>query len=201
MTYRIIFFDTETTGLPKDRNINALLQRDNWPDLVSISWIVYDGEERVSKESYIIRPQGWSIPADVAKIHGITDEIAHERGESLRDVLRAFTMALRSCNYVVAHNMKFDRNVLHAAYKWRLNADPREFWSYKAEICTMILSKNELRLPSKYPKPNDPYKMPRLDELYEATFRAKAPAGAHSADRDTEVLVAIFWARWKSSYI
>ncbi len=201
MAPRIIFFDTETTGLPKDRNINALLERDNWPDLVSISWIVYDGEKRVSKESYIIRPQGWSIPEDAAKIHGITNQAANERGESLRDVLRAFTMALRSCNYVVAHNMEFDRNVLHAAYKWRLNADPHEFWPYKAEICTMVLSKDELRLPSKYPKPNDLYKMPRLDELYEATFKAKAPAGAHSADRDTEVLAAIFWARWKSSYI
>ncbi len=196
MNSRILFFDTETTGLPKDRNLNAILQRGNWPDLVSISWIVYDGGVQVKKESHIIRPQGWNIPADAAKIHGITDEIAHEQGVSLRDVLHTFTTDLQGCKYVVAHNMEFDRNVLHAAYKWRLNADPREFWPYEAEICTMVLSRDELRLPAKYPKPNDPFKMPRLDELYEATFNAKAPAGAHSADRDTEVLVAIFLTRW-----
>jgi DNA polymerase III epsilon subunit-like protein len=199
MAPRIIFFDTETTGLPKDRNINALLERDNWPDLVSISWIVYDGEKRVSKESHIIRPQGWSIPEDAAKIHGITNQAANERGESLRDVLRAFTMALRNCNYVVAHNMEFDRNVLHAAYKWRLNADPREFWPYKAEVCTMMVASEELKIPN--PHGYATYKWPRLDELYQITFNEPAPAGAHSADRDTEVLAAIFWARWKGRYI
>jgi DNA polymerase III epsilon subunit-like protein len=201
MNSRILFFDTETTGLPKDKGLNAILQRGNWPDLVSISWIVYDKGERVKKESHIIRPQGWFIPADAAKIHGITDEIANIQGEGLREVLHAFTADLRGCNYVVAHNMEFDRNVLHAAYKWRLAADPREFWPYEAEVCTMVLSRDELRLPAKYPKANDPYKLPRLDELYEATFATKAPSGAHSADRDTEVLTAIFWARWKGDIL
>ena len=196
MNSRILFFDTETTGLPRDKRLNALLGRANWPDLVSISWIVCEGGKPVKKETHIVRPQGWNISAEVAKIHGITDEIAHERGEPLREVLHKFTTDLRTCNYIVAHNMEFDRNVLHAAYKWRLNADPREFWPYEAEVCTMVLSRDELKLPAKYPKPNDPYKLPRLDELYEATFNAKAPAGAHSADRDTEVLTAIFWERW-----
>ena len=196
MNSRIIFFDTETTGLPKDKRLNAILQRGNWPDLVSISWIVCEGGKAVKKETHIIRPQGWNIPAEVAKIHGITDEIAHERGDPLREVLHAFTTDLRTCNYIVAHNMEFDRNVVHAALKWRLDADPRVIWPYEAEVCTMVLARDELRLPAKYPKPQDPYKLPRLDELYEATFGTKAPAGAHSADRDTEVLTTIFWARW-----
>jgi hypothetical protein len=62
-------------------------------------------------------------------------------------------------------------------------------------------SKNELKLPARYPKPWDMYKMPRLDELYEATFKEPAPAGAHRADRDVEVLEKIVWARWPDLFI
>ncbi len=200
MNSRIVFFDTETTGLPKDRTLNALLGRGNWPDLVSISWIVCDQGKQVKKESYIVKPQGWNIPEDSTRIHGIADAYAQEHGAPLREVLHKFIGDVRTANYVVAHNMEFDRNVIHAALKWRLGGDPREVWPYQAEICTMVLARDELRIPARYPKPNDPYKLPRLDELYEATFGSKAPAGAHSADRDTEVLVSIFWARWGKHY-
>lgn len=196
MNSRILFFDTETTGLPKDRTLNALLQRANWPDLVSISWILYENGQRIKQQSHIIRPEGWDIPAEAARIHGITNEIAQQRGAPLRDVLAGFVADLIGCNYVVAHNMEFDRNVIHAALKWRLGADPHSFWPYSAEVCTMVLARDELKIPARYPKPGDLYKLPRLDELYEATFGSKAPAGAHSADRDTEVLTSIFWARW-----
>ena len=38
---KIVFFHTETTGLPKNREICPLSQKDNWPDLVSLSYKVY----------------------------------------------------------------------------------------------------------------------------------------------------------------
>jgi DNA polymerase III epsilon subunit-like protein len=199
---RILFFDTETTGLPKDRNLNALLSRGNWPDLVSISWMLFDccssssGPTLVRKETHIIKPQGWNIPAEAAGIHGITDEIAHERGVPLREVLLKFKQDMEGCAHIIAHNMEFDRNVLQAAYKWRLNADPNVFWPTEAEVCTMVLSQGELKLPAKWPKPGNLYKPPRLDELWVATFGEPAPVDAHSADRDVDVLQKIFWARW-----
>jgi DNA polymerase III epsilon subunit-like protein len=196
---RILFFDTETTGLPKDKHLNAMLSRGNWPDLVSISWILCEvgeaGPVRLAKESHIIQPQGWFIPADSTKIHGISMDDALARGVPLTDVLQKFKEAMTGCRHIVAHNMEFDRNVMLGAYKWRLGGTP-SFWPYSAEICTMMISRDELRLPAKYPKKHDPYKLPRLDELWQATFGTAPPANAHSADRDTEVLEKIFWARW-----
>ena len=191
-----LFFDTETTGLAKYKSLSALQMKGNWPDLVSICWIVYEGSERVKKEYHIIKPNGWTIPEATSRIHGITQEIAAEQGKSLDTVLESFKEDCRTVNYIVAHNMFFDRNVLFNAYAWRLETGPTTFWNAQKEICTMQKSKNEVKIPSKYGKPNDMYKYPSLDELYRATFSKDPPGNAHSADRDVEVLTEIFWKRW-----
>lgn len=38
-----LFFDTETTGLPKNYKAPAS-DSDNWPRLVQIAWSIYDAE-------------------------------------------------------------------------------------------------------------------------------------------------------------
>ena len=59
---KYLFFDTETTGV--DRNGDRIVQ---------ISWILTDEQDNeLSVESYIIRPDGYEIPARVSAIHGIT---------------------------------------------------------------------------------------------------------------------------------
>ena len=191
-----LFFDTETTGLAKFKSLSALQMKGNWPDLVSICWIMYEGTERIKKVYHIIRPDEWTIPAASSQIHGITEEIATEQGNSLRVVLESFKEDCKAANYIVAHNMFFDKNVLFNAYAWRLGTGPTGFWNAQKEICTMQKSKNELKIPSKYGKPNDMYKYPSLDDLYRATFSEEPPGNAHSADRDVEVLSQTFWRRW-----
>ena len=39
---KLCIFDTETTGLPKDRNKQAIKEPNNWPHIVSISWVILD---------------------------------------------------------------------------------------------------------------------------------------------------------------
>jgi hypothetical protein len=60
----------------------------------------------------------------------------------------------------------------------------------------MEMSTAELRIPSKFGRPGDLWKWPGLDELYAATFGRAAPADAHNADRDVDVLQQIVWKRW-----
>lgn len=194
MSYTLIF-DTETTGLPKKRRVSALESPDIWPDLVSICWHLYKDKQLVSKEHAIIKPQGWTIPAESVKFHGITTEIATEKGRPLAEVLGLFLNDLLVSQKVIAHNLEFDKNVLLHAWKWRLNVNP-SFWPVKAEFCSCDTAKWELKLRSLYPTPKDPYQMPSLDYLYEDTFKVKAPGGAHSADRDVDVLQQIVWKRW-----
>ena len=194
---RVLFFDTETTGLPKDKYQPATFSKDNWPDLVSISWQLYSGDELKRKEAFLIKPDGWTISEEVSKIHGITHEMAEKNGLPLMTVLKLFKLDLAYSDLIVAHNIDFDKNVLLNAYKWRLNMEP-SFWPHEKEFCTAQNSKADLKLPSrqKVVNPKDPYKLPRLDELYEATFGEPAPSNAHSAERDVEVMQKIFWKRW-----
>jgi DNA polymerase-3 subunit alpha/DNA polymerase-3 subunit epsilon len=191
----IVFLDTETTGLPKFRNINALNQPSNWPDIVSVAWSVYEYNGTLIKSRYsVIKPNGWSITADSIKIHGITMEYAEENGSNLDDILYEMKKDMESCDTVIAHNIEFDKNVLFNAYKWRLNMNPWHIWPAQ-EICTMILGESELKIPSKYPKPNRLYKPPTLTELYEATFGEK-PTGQHNSQKDVEILCKMYWKRW-----
>lgn len=194
-TEMLIFLDTETTGLPKFRNINALNQRDNWPDIVSVAWSVYNTNGTLLKSAYsVIKPDGWLIPADSIKIHGITMEYAEENGRDMREVLNELKDDMAMCESVVAHNIVFDKNVLFNAYKWRIDMNPWHIWP-RNEICTMIKSESELKIPSKYPKPHKLYKSPNLTELYVATF-GKEPSGQHNSQKDVEILCEIYWKRW-----
>lgn len=195
MSSRIVFFDTETTGLPTKRKVSALQEPGVWPDIVSICWWVFEGPNLVKKANYLIRPSGWTIPEDSIKIHGITQARAVAEGSDLLEVLSELKADIQGVKYLVAHNMEFDKNVVMNAFLWRLKIDP-SFWPSSAEFCSAQKSKDELKLASLYPKPWDLYKIPKLDELYQATFYKAAPSGAHNAERDVDVLQQIFWKRW-----
>jgi len=195
---KIIFFDTETTGLPKNKKINALESSNNWPDLVSICWMVFENDTFIRKEYHIIRPNGFIIPEVVIAIHKITNEIALSEGKPLSDVLSLFKYDIEDAYLIVAHNLHFDKNVIFHAFKWRLGIDPTPFWSKDSEFCSAKESKDEVKIfVSLFSKPNKPYyKFPKLDELYYDTFKSPAPDNAHNADRDVDVLQKIFFKRW-----
>jgi DNA polymerase III epsilon subunit-like protein len=200
MSY-ITFFDTETTGLPKRRNSNALESSDNWPEIVSIAWAVYEQDGTLVKKCYsIVKPEGWIIPDVVIKIHGITNEKAHTEGRALSDVLGELKADLEKSDRVVAHNIEFDKNVLFHAYKWHLNQNPLHIWP-KCEICTMAKGVSETKIPSKFPTSNSPYKPPSLTELYKDTFDGREPTGQHNSLKDVEIISEIYWARWPKDHL
>ncbi len=194
MTGRVVIFDTETNGLPLNWKRDGINEPNNWPDLVSICWMVYDNGQHKWTENYIIRPDGWTINAESTAIHGISHESAMTAGRPLAEVLDKFKMDIKGCTRLVAHNLNFDMNVMQAAYKWRLKEDPLEWWPTNAHFCTMLTATNELKIPN--PHGYASYKWPKLDELYTATFNEDAPVNAHSADRDVDVLQKIYWTRY-----
>lgn len=195
MTDRILFIDTETTGLPKNRYSNGLESKDNWPNIVSVSWAVYQGQEKLYIKYALIKPDGWIIPEDSTKIHGITYEYALANGRDLYEVMIELHDDLLKCDVVVAHNLEFDKNVIFSAYKWHCKMNPWPFWP-KEEICTMNRAESEVKIPSKYPKPGKLYKSPSLMELYRDTFKKEPSVALHNSQRDVEAMCEIFWARW-----
>ena len=85
-----LFFDTETTGLPKKWQA-PVTDTDNWPRLVQIAWVLssVDGKELAKHES-IIKPEGFLIPKESSAVHGITTEIAEAEGVDLETALDQF---------------------------------------------------------------------------------------------------------------
>jgi len=55
------------------------------------AFLLYDRDgNRISEKCYIIKPEGYKIPADAARIHGITTDRAICEGKDLRSVLEEF---------------------------------------------------------------------------------------------------------------
>ena len=176
---KVLYFDTETTGLPKSRE-PATRGSCNWPHLVSIAWIVNDVEKY-----FVIKPN-WKIPEDSIKIHGITQEYAEEHGTDLREVITQ--LINEKPDVMVAHNMNFYLNVLTNAILWDLGMSLPKF---PRLVCTMEACRNICKIPVSYSKTK--YKSPKLSEVYEHIFHKK-PENLHNALGDTRVMVEIIKA-------
>ena len=107
-----IVFDTETTGLPKDWNA-PITDLENWPRMVQIAWQIHslDGS-LIESNDFIIKPEGYEIPFNSVKIHGISNEKASSQGEDLLKVLKIFKESLNKCSYIIGHNIEFDCNIV-----------------------------------------------------------------------------------------
>jgi hypothetical protein len=158
---KFLIFDTETTGLPKSQT-SALQGPNNWPHIVSISWVLLDTytNQILSQKNFIIKPMGWTIPDESIAIHKITNEEA-SKGSNLRDVI--LELMNEPYDAIVAHNIHFDINVLINAIRWDLHMQaplrPRMF-------CTMKLSKDLCKLKGTFGR----FKYPKLKELYFHAF-------------------------------
>ena len=71
----------------------------------------------------MVCPDGFTIPFNSTKIHGITTERAQEEGAPLAEVMEAFMADAVKATYVMGHNIGFDVNVAGAELV-RLGLDP-----------------------------------------------------------------------------
>jgi DNA polymerase III epsilon subunit-like protein len=181
-----IIYDTETTGLPKSWSA-PYADSDNWPRLVSLSWILTDGKKKAEFD-FIIKPEGFEIPENVAQIHGITTEKALAEGQDLSMVLTAFRACLVASGAVVAHNLSFDLGILSAEY-FRLYKDERfnETMKDKKLICTMLTA-HKAGINGNH---GGQGKWPKLIELYQNLFN-ESFEGAHNSMADTRACERIF---------
>ena len=182
-----LIFDTETTGLPKKWNA-PLTDSDNWPRCVQISWQIHDqGGGLISNRDYLIKPDGYNIPYESEKIHGISTELAVQDGEDINNVLNFFQEDLEKVEFIIGHNVNFDRNILGAEFLRKGLDDP--FPSLKIiDTCTEETA-NICQIKG---GPRGRYKLPTLTELYFFLFNDKFQE-AHNATADVEATARVFF--------
>lgn len=181
-----IVFDTETTG--KALNFNArYTDVRNWPRMVQLAWQEYDENGKLLRQfDLIVKPDGYVIPDEAIAIHRISNEKAHEKGIALDKVLDAFNEAIDRNKVLIAHNIKFDNNVI-ACEMHRLNKAVKIFDCQHVD--TMISTINFCAIPN---KKGDRFKFPQLSELYHKLFNSYFE-GAHDALVDVEALAKCFF--------
>ena len=109
-----LFFDVETTGLPRHWNAPAT-DLHNWPRMVQLAWTVCDTRgRRRRKGNYIIRPNGFRITRDATAVHGNTTKKAEQSGVELTIALAEFAKDVKKADVLVAHNFNFDLMVTSA---------------------------------------------------------------------------------------
>ncbi|MFM8346831.1 MAG: exonuclease domain-containing protein [Bacteroidota bacterium] len=187
-----LFFDTETTGLP--RNWQApITDLDNWPRMVQLACLFYDDQgTRLAQEDFIIRPEGYLIPEDASRIHGISHARAMAEGVPLRVVLDRFSDLAARASVLVAHNMAFDEKIVGAEFLRSRRPDPV---ATRRRICTMLGSTEYCRLPGKYGN-----KWPKLTELHMVLF-GHGFDEAHNAAVDINATARCFWELRKRSVL
>lgn len=179
-----LFFDTETTGLPRRWNA-PVTDVENWPRLVQLAWMMYS-EEGQLKESrdVIVRPEGFSIPFEVSKLHGISTAVANEKGLPLKEVMEEFADKIDEAYALVGHNISFDECIVGAEFE-RLRMMTSLF--LKPKYCTMKSATKYCQLPGK-----QGFKAPRLSELHQILFGTGFD-NAHNALADVEATARCFW--------
>jgi len=187
---KYLFFDVETTGLPKnymapDNDVN------NWPRIVQIAWVVVGSEsvDEYNAKSYVIKPDGFKIPKETSEIHGITHEYAMEFGCDLNEKLHEFNNDLSGVQYLVAHNLDFDKPVV-SCEMFRCGIIPNII--DKNLFCTMkhedIINLCKLKQWGVY----EGYKWPKLSELFKELFGFEF-GGQHDAKNDVVACAKCFF--------
>jgi len=180
-----LFFDTETTGLPK--NYQAPLDDFlNWPRLVQIAWSLYDAQgNHWESYNYIIKPNGFVIPVEATAIHRISHAQAVKEGKELRLALEHFIKDVKSASFIVGHNIDFDEKIVGSEL---LRENLENPFNEANRICTMRSSTQVTKIANG----RGGYKWPNLTELYRHLFANSFPE-AHDAVFDVRACAECFF--------
>ncbi|QBN20618.1 DNA polymerase III subunit alpha [Flavobacterium nackdongense] len=182
-----LIFDTETTGLPK-KYTAPISDTDNWPRCIQIAWQLHDDMGRVIEhQDFLVKPEGFNIPYDAERIHGISTELAQAEGVPLAEVLEKFNIALSKAKFIVGQNLGFDVNIMGCEF-YRLGVESPMSSMPILDTCTEVTA-SLLKLPGGR---GGKFKLPTLTELHQYLFN-KPFAEAHNATADVEATTRCFF--------
>lgn len=194
MNNTIIVWDTETTGLPL---FHEPSEDPRQPHIVQLACCVVDSVTRKTLASIdlVAKPDGWSIPDEVASIHGITTEHARAIGVPEKDIVAMF-LALGAGRTHVAHNSSFDERIVRIALKRHFNDAAADEFKTRTFKCTQLLSTPILKLPptaKMIAARRNHHKSANLGEAYQF-FTGKPLDGAHRAMVDVTACMDVWFA-------
>lgn len=192
----ILLYDTETNGLPQW----SLPSEDpSQPYVTQLAAELCDERSgnTIATMDVLIKPDGWTIPDDLAALTGITTERALAEGIPRVDALRQFTDFWRRASLRVGHNESFDARMLRIEYFREIDhTDPfHDEWKSAPAFCTQGKSTKIINLPptaKMLAAGRKHAKSPNLGEAYQF-FTGKTLEGAHNAAVDLMATKAVYY--------
>lgn len=179
----LLFFDTETTGVPIWQEPS---ESEGQPHIVQLAAVLVDAESReIKKELCVtVKPDGWVIPDDVVEIHGITTEKAAEFGIPEPEALDLFLEMYHQASIRIAHNTTFDNRMIRIALKrYQPDLISDEEWKDKTRyFCTLLNCKKIMGGKSGH----------TLAEAYKH-FTGKDLVGGHDALVDAKACMEVYF--------
>lgn len=188
----VLFFDTETTGLPVWKEPSG---SEVQPHIVQLAAELVDPDTRevIDSMNVIVKPDGWVIPPEMAEIHGITHEHAMEVGIPESEAVAMLVRMRAGAALRVAHNRQFDDRIVRIGLKRFFDVlgdgdpegdkQPSEEWRGGEGACTCQQAKKAMGVK----------KLPTLQEAHVALIGHEF-AGAHSAMEDVRACKSIYFA-------
>lgn len=193
---RVMVYDTETTGLPL---WSSPSEDPGQPRLVQLTAVLFDGslENELEYFSAIVRPDGWTIPDEVAKLHRITTEIALVQGIPLGNVISQFVTMAFKADLVCAYGIDFDMRIIRIAMLRSGNSKQTcdDFTNRLKTHCVMRQATPLARVP-----PTDKmmragrktWKTPNLQEAVKAILGEDLEE-AHDSRADVLATARLYW--------
>ncbi|MBS0279193.1 MAG: 3'-5' exonuclease [Proteobacteria bacterium] len=184
----VLLYDTETQGLPDWKSPSGGEQQ---PHIVELYAALADAESGhiVDELHAIVKPEGWTIPDDVAAVHGITTERATLEGQPEALVFTRFLQMHARAKERVGHNESFDARIMRIAHKRYRSDEEADAFKAAPAFCTMRAMTDHCKLPGK----RGGYKFPSLSEAYQHFF-GRPLEGAHSARTDALAAGKLYFA-------
>lgn len=189
----ILFFDTETTGLPVK---HAALDDIRQPRIVQLAMIEASEDGEIISQNVrvydcrIHKDEEFSIPQQSSEVHGITTDFSTQYGTPQDIAIKQFVGRVRACQHFVAHNADFDLKILSiAAARYGIQIPELDV------TCTMESTRDILKIPPTQRMKDaglTQYKSPRLEEAYQYFFN-EGLSGAHDALVDTRACMRVYF--------
>ena len=162
---KILFYDTETTGL---------ISKNNFPYIVQFSYIIYDTELKsitLKYDEIIHLPESIEIPEESTKIHRISTLMSKQSTVEILDCLKEFVEHCKNVELVVGHNISFDNQMVIGELKRQNQNDIIESFSNVNFYCTMQETTKFCNISATTKMLSRTYiKYPKLIELHDKLF-------------------------------
>lgn len=198
----ILFFDVESTGLPRK---DPATGETHQPNITQLGFILERNGVDVITVDTLIKPDNWFVhehptgelpPSIIShkamEVTGITPERCEAEGIPIADAIELFVIAAEHADWIVCHNTAFDTKVIAAEYARCAphQKNPDVVFAGSPSLCTMKAATPICKIPKGgVVKPGGSnWKWPRLEEAVPFFFGVEME-NAHSA------IVDITWTR------